>query len=53
LSGRAALVISTTLFSEQDRVPVVDDDTRHDYLKRAFDLGKGFAEPSGAGVAAA
>jgi NAD(P)H dehydrogenase (quinone) len=85
LQHEKALVISTTLFSEEDykagleapmrqivddfglrypgvkrvehvyfyRVPVVDDAIRRDYLKRAFDLGKGFAEPSGAGAAAA
>jgi hypothetical protein len=32
---------------------VVDDATRPDDLQRAFDPGKGFAEPSGAGVLAA
>jgi NAD(P)H dehydrogenase (quinone) len=85
LRHEKALVISTTLFSEEDyktgleepmrrivddfglrypgvkrvehvyfyRVPVVTDDARRAYLKRAFELGRTFAEPSTAEVAAA
>jgi NAD(P)H dehydrogenase (quinone) len=85
LQHEKALVISTTLFSEEDykagleapmrqivddfglrypgvkrvehvyfyRVPVVNEDIRRECLKRAFELGKGFAEPSGVGAAAA
>jgi NAD(P)H dehydrogenase (quinone) len=85
LRHEKALVISTTLFSEEDykagleepitriiddfglrypgvksvehvyfyRVPVVDEDTRRGYLKRAHALGRGFAEPSEAGTKAA
>ncbi len=85
LRHEKALVISTTLFSEEDykagleepmtriiddfalrypgvktvehvyfyRVPVADESTRREYLKRARALGRDFAPPSEAGSAAA